>query len=407
CTCSTGSLRASHQAALLVGAASYSEWAGPATPEPRTIGPVGILREESGSGAEQQSRGMSVNKQTRGAEVGPWGSVLGERRFVFLIRPGMSGQGGGEGAPSGAPSGGTTTGSSSGGPSGSQASPLSSYGGPFGGRSPPGGVSYPSTGYLPSELQLKQWSQQLSSASAGSSSPADPIGYPHGQHGYPTPFSSPDPFSGFASCGMTVGALPGSLGCSRALSPLYPTSAEKALLGLAVGAGGVGGANGNVSAGVGGGGSAVKKKPSKPRRRVATVAQRRAANIRERRRMFNLNNAFDRLRKKVPTFAYEKRLSRIETLRLAIMYIAFMSEVVHQGPGAPPSLNGSLNGVLNGSPAGTPICGGGFGSSLHLSSTLSTSSADDDEVLSLSSFNSTTGGHHNSSGQYSPGVHSF
>ncbi|KAF6213072.1 hypothetical protein GE061_010786 [Apolygus lucorum] len=33
----------------------------------------------------------------------------------------------------------------------------------------------------------------------------------------------------------------------------------------------------------------------KPRRRVATIAQRRAANIRERRRMFNLNEAFDKL----------------------------------------------------------------------------------------------------------------
>ena len=64
------------------------------------------------------------------------------------------------------------------------------------------------------------------------------------------------------------------------------------------------------------------------RRRVATLAQRRAANIRERRRMFNLNEAFDSLRKKVPTFAYEKRLSRIETLRLAITYISFMSDIV-------------------------------------------------------------------------------
>uniref|UniRef100_T1IZM7 BHLH domain-containing protein n=1 Tax=Strigamia maritima TaxID=126957 RepID=T1IZM7_STRMM len=67
---------------------------------------------------------------------------------------------------------------------------------------------------------------------------------------------------------------------------------------------------------------------SKPRRRIASIAQRRAANIRERRRMFNLNEAFDVLRKKVPTFAYEKRLSRIETLRLAITYIAFMTEVL-------------------------------------------------------------------------------
>ena len=66
----------------------------------------------------------------------------------------------------------------------------------------------------------------------------------------------------------------------------------------------------------------------KPRRRVASVAQRRAANIRERRRMFNLNESFDKLRHKVPTFAYEKRLSRIETLRLAIMYIRFMEEIL-------------------------------------------------------------------------------
>ncbi|XP_068082085.1 heart- and neural crest derivatives-expressed protein 2 [Anabrus simplex] len=69
----------------------------------------------------------------------------------------------------------------------------------------------------------------------------------------------------------------------------------------------------------------------KPRRRVATMAQRRAANIRERRRMFNLNEAFDKLRRKVPTFAYEKRLSRIETLRLAITYISFMNELLTGG----------------------------------------------------------------------------
>lgn len=70
------------------------------------------------------------------------------------------------------------------------------------------------------------------------------------------------------------------------------------------------------------------KKAQKLRRRVATMAQRRAANIRERRRMLNLNSAFDRLRKKVPSFAYEKRLSRIETLKLAIMYIRFMDDLV-------------------------------------------------------------------------------
>ncbi|XP_056099922.1 pancreas transcription factor 1 subunit alpha [Rhinichthys klamathensis goyatoka] len=64
------------------------------------------------------------------------------------------------------------------------------------------------------------------------------------------------------------------------------------------------------------------------RKRVISTVQRRAANIRERKRMFSLNEAFERLRGKVPTFAYEKRLSRIETLRLAIIYIAFMTDIL-------------------------------------------------------------------------------
>ena len=63
------------------------------------------------------------------------------------------------------------------------------------------------------------------------------------------------------------------------------------------------------------------------RRRVQTVVQRKAANIRERRRMFHLNEAFDELRKRLPAFNYEKRLSRIETLRLAMTYISFMQSL--------------------------------------------------------------------------------
>ena len=66
------------------------------------------------------------------------------------------------------------------------------------------------------------------------------------------------------------------------------------------------------------------------RRRIITVGQRQAANVRERKRMFSLNEAFDELRRKVPTFAYEKRLSRIDTLRLAIVYISFMSDLLRQ-----------------------------------------------------------------------------
>ncbi|XP_073973746.1 basic helix-loop-helix domain-containing Fer2 isoform X2 [Rhodnius prolixus] len=67
--------------------------------------------------------------------------------------------------------------------------------------------------------------------------------------------------------------------------------------------------------------------------------QRQAANIRERKRMLRseagsrppvkiINSAFDQLRGHVPTFPYEKRLSKIDTLRLAIAYIALLREVL-------------------------------------------------------------------------------
>ncbi|ESP01563.1 hypothetical protein LOTGIDRAFT_70434, partial [Lottia gigantea] len=64
------------------------------------------------------------------------------------------------------------------------------------------------------------------------------------------------------------------------------------------------------------------------KRRCPSLAQRRAANIRERKRMLNLNEAFDVLRRRVPTFKYERRLSRIETLRLAMGYISFMTQIL-------------------------------------------------------------------------------
>ena len=64
------------------------------------------------------------------------------------------------------------------------------------------------------------------------------------------------------------------------------------------------------------------------RRRIITIVQRQAANVRERKRMYGLNEAFDALRRKVPAFAYEKRLSRIDTLRLAMVYISFMSDLL-------------------------------------------------------------------------------
>lgn len=80
----------------------------------------------------------------------------------------------------------------------------------------------------------------------------------------------------------------------------------------------------------------VEPEPRKrKRRRVISVEQRRAANIRERKRMFQLNEAFCVLRKRVPTFAYEKKLSRIETLKLAVTYIKFMTELLEKEDAKP------------------------------------------------------------------------
>ncbi|CRL01864.1 CLUMA_CG015258, isoform A, partial [Clunio marinus] len=61
---------------------------------------------------------------------------------------------------------------------------------------------------------------------------------------------------------------------------------------------------------------------------------RQHGNVRERKRTIrsapngSINSAFDELRVHVPTFPYEKRLSKIDTLRLAIAYIALLREVL-------------------------------------------------------------------------------
>ncbi|XP_023339621.1 protein twist [Eurytemora carolleeae] len=58
------------------------------------------------------------------------------------------------------------------------------------------------------------------------------------------------------------------------------------------------------------------------------VQQRQAANMRERRRMQSINEAFESLRQHIPTLPYEKRLSKVDTLRLTIGYISFLAEMV-------------------------------------------------------------------------------
>ncbi|XP_033127562.1 neurogenic differentiation factor 1-like [Anneissia japonica] len=74
-----------------------------------------------------------------------------------------------------------------------------------------------------------------------------------------------------------------------------------------------------------------KKKKMTPAR-VFKLKQRRVkANTRERSRMHGLNLALDLLRKVVPCYSTNQKLSKIETLRLAKNYISALSEILRSG----------------------------------------------------------------------------
>ncbi|XP_062267744.1 transcription factor 15-like [Platichthys flesus] len=58
------------------------------------------------------------------------------------------------------------------------------------------------------------------------------------------------------------------------------------------------------------------------------VRQRNAANARERHRTQSVNSAFTALRTLIPTEPVDRRLSKIETLRLASSYISHLANVL-------------------------------------------------------------------------------
>ncbi|XP_038216379.1 enolase-like [Zerene cesonia] len=74
------------------------------------------------------------------------------------------------------------------------------------------------------------------------------------------------------------------------------------------------------------------------------IQQRQAANLRERRRMQSINDAFEGLRAHIPTLPYEKRLSKVDTLKLAIGYISFLGELVRTDRNSSDTM---LTGVSN------------------------------------------------------------
>lgn len=57
--------------------------------------------------------------------------------------------------------------------------------------------------------------------------------------------------------------------------------------------------------------------------------KRLAANARERKRMQNLNEAFDRLREYLPKLSNDQKLSKHETLQMAQTYITELYELLN------------------------------------------------------------------------------
>ena len=76
---------------------------------------------------------------------------------------------------------------------------------------------------------------------------------------------------------------------------------------------------------------------------VVVVKQRNAANARERDRTQNVNGAFTALRTLIPTEPVDRKLSKIETLRLASSYISHLANVLLLGDGEP-CLSAALQG---------------------------------------------------------------
>ncbi|XP_009321081.1 PREDICTED: helix-loop-helix protein 1 [Pygoscelis adeliae] len=76
-------------------------------------------------------------------------------------------------------------------------------------------------------------------------------------------------------------------------------------------------------------GEALKKDlQHRRRRRRATAKYRTAHATRERIRVEAFNMAFAELRKLLPTLPPDKKLSKIEILRLAICYISYLNHVL-------------------------------------------------------------------------------
>uniref|UniRef100_G1N775 BHLH domain-containing protein n=1 Tax=Meleagris gallopavo TaxID=9103 RepID=G1N775_MELGA len=80
-------------------------------------------------------------------------------------------------------------------------------------------------------------------------------------------------------------------------------------------------------------GAEARRKVPRKTGPMVMVKQRQAANARERDRTQSVNTAFTALRTLIPTEPVDRKLSKIETLRLASSYISHLANVLLLGEG--------------------------------------------------------------------------
>ncbi|KAK6102167.1 Helix-loop-helix DNA-binding domain family protein [Brugia pahangi] len=80
-----------------------------------------------------------------------------------------------------------------------------------------------------------------------------------------------------------------------------------------------------------------QKRPRKRREQNVLFYElkRKAANERERKRMYSINEAFDKLRHLLPWLSHDRKMSKASTLREAIRYIKQLSQLLNGEPSNP------------------------------------------------------------------------
>uniref|UniRef100_A0AC34FNC4 BHLH domain-containing protein n=1 Tax=Panagrolaimus sp. ES5 TaxID=591445 RepID=A0AC34FNC4_9BILA len=197
----------------------------------------------------------------------------------------------------------------------------------------PNSFSYPSPSFEP----FSSTSTYGYTSSASSSSTTAPLPSPDGYYGipfhYPTNWEignlnliKQEPQQSLSSCGPIKTTAPKKRRSKVAAAAAAKASSDRSKVAAAAAAKASSDSNDSPTSENGGSRRRTRryKTPSPQILRV----RREMANARERRRMNNLNTAYDMLRQVLPDLDEGRRLSKMETLQMAQIYIENLADLI-------------------------------------------------------------------------------